>query len=244
MSSLAAILTIAFVHAGAGAASVLRHPWQSRLLSAAAGISVAYVIVDLMPEVVAWQQVLSSSGPMQGLPHQTATIVLAGFIVAFWIETVARRTLTQRRAEAEDESELGTFRANLATAFLMNLMIGYAVAAPSNEPIQPLWLFAGVMALYSVVNDHALAEHHPERYRKRGRWLLVAALFAGWIVGTLSVSTTPHWAFGLLTAYLLGGIMFNVMRHQLPYTERPVDALAFAAAAIVYGGLALSMSIV
>ena len=54
----------------------------------------------------------------------------------------------------------------------------------------------------------------------------------------------PSEALALLIAYLAGGVILNVMRHQLPYTDRTTDALAFGAGAIVFGSLVLFRSII
>ena len=48
-ASLLTVLALAIVHVYAGTVSVLHRRWHSRTLSAAAGISVAYVFLELMP---------------------------------------------------------------------------------------------------------------------------------------------------------------------------------------------------
>lgn len=244
MSSLWTIVALAIVHAAAGTSAALRRRWQARLLAAAAGISIAYVFVDLLPNVARWQQIIGTGGLIPGLAHQTGVFALAGFTVALWVETAARRARTRQYEERASEADVGPFRLNIASAALMNAVIGYTVANPGNEAIQPLWLFALAIALYIAVNDHALAEHHEERYRRHGRWLLVAALLAGWTVGTVPAFEIPSSVLALLVAYLAGGVTLNAMRHQLPYTDRTTDTLAFTAGAIVFGCLVLLRSMV
>jgi hypothetical protein len=244
VSSLWAILALAVVHAAAGTTAALRRRWQSGLLSAAAGISIAYVFVELMPNVARWQQVIGTGGLIRGLEHQTGMFALAGFAVALGVENAARRARTRQYEEGAAEADVGPFHLNIASAALMNAAIGYTMANPGNDAIQPLWLFALAIGLYLAVNDHALAEHHEERYHRHGRWLLVAALIAGWAVGTVPALEISSEALALLIAYLVGGVILNVMRHQLPYTDRTADALAFAVGAIVFGCLTLARSVI
>ena len=198
--------------------------------------------MELLPNVARWQQVIGTGGLIRGLAHQTGVFALAGFTVALWVENAARRARKRRYEEGAAEADVGPFRLTIASAALMNAAIGYTVANPGNEAIQPLWLFALAIGLYFIVNDHALAEHHENRYRRR--WLLAAALLAGWATGTVPALEIPSEALALLIAYLTGGVILNVMRHQLPYTDRTTDALAFGAGAIVFGCLVLLRSII
>jgi len=45
-----------------------------------------------------------------------------------------------------------------------------------------------------------------------------------------------------MLAYIAGGTIMNILRHELPDTDRSSDVFAFAAAAAVYGMLLLSPS--
>jgi len=160
------------------------------------------------------------------------------------VEITARRARVRQYEEGDAEADVGPFRLNMAAAALMNAAIGYTVANPGNEAIRPLWLFALAIGLYLAVNDHALAEHHEERYHRHGRWLLAAALLAGWAVGRVPTLEIPSEVLALLIAYLAGGVILNVMRHQLPYTDRTTDALAFVVGAILFGCLTLARSLI
>ena len=49
-------------------------------------------------------------------------------------------------------------------------------------------------------------------------------------------------ALALALAYIAGGTIMNILRHELPDTDRSGDVVAFATAATVYGALLLSLS--
>ena len=50
-ATLLTVLALAIVHLAAGTTTTLGHRWRPRMLSAASGVSVAYVFLDLMPDL-------------------------------------------------------------------------------------------------------------------------------------------------------------------------------------------------
>jgi hypothetical protein len=243
MTSLWAILGLAIVHAAAGTTAALGLRWQPRVLSAAAGVSVAYVFLDLLPTLADGQQLIDASGFLPGLESHVFILALVGCTVSFWVETEARKSRRRRHnADGADETGDGTFWLGVVSFVFLNAAIGYIVANPGDAAVQPLWLFAIAMGLHFAVNDHALTEHHGARYRTWGRWLLVGGLLGGWSVGMVPALEIPPQALALVLAYISGGVIMNVLRHELPDTDRTADAVAFAAGAAVYGALVLALT--
>jgi hypothetical protein len=71
-----------------------------------------------------------------------------------------------------------------------------------------------------------------------GKWILILSLFAGWLTGSwfeLSAS-----GVALVTAFIGGGVIMNVTRHELP-SENPNSLSAFLVAAGVYSFILLSV---
>ncbi len=243
LASLLTVLALAGVHAGAGTTSALRLRWQHRALSAASGVSVAYIFLDLIPALAEQQDLIDSSGFLPGLERHVFVLALLGLTVAFWAETAARRSLRRRREEGtRDETGDGPYWLGMISFVIFNGAIGYVVASPGDGAVEPLWLFALAMGLHFVVNDHSLAEHHGERYGRSGRWLLVGGLLGGWVVGILPGLEIPPATMALVVAYIAGGTILNILRHELPDTDRTADVAAFAVGAALYGGLVLSLS--
>jgi zinc transporter ZupT len=243
MTSLWVVLALAGVHAAAGLTSVLQLRWQASALSAAAGVSIAYVFLDLMPELAKAQDLIGSLRNLPGLEINVFALALIGVTVAFWVEIAARKS---RRgpgsAGISGETGKGPYRLAIASFVIYNAAIGYTVARPGDEAITSLWLYALAIGLHFIVNDHALAEHHGSRYRTWGRWLLVAALLGGWVVGMVPTLRIPPEMMALVLAYVAGGVILNVFRHELPDTDRTADALAFAASSVAFGSLLLLSS--
>jgi len=243
VASLLTVLALAIVHVCAGTTSALRRQWQPRVLSAASGISVAYVFLDLLPALADRQNLIDRSGFLPDLERHVYIMAVVGLTVAFWVET-ASRSSRRRHRDAGEANQTGnaTFSLSVLSFCIFNGTIGYAVASPGDEAVEPLWMFAIAMGLHFMANDHSLVEHHGERYQRVGRWLLCGGLLAGWIVGTVPRLEVRPEALALVLAYIAGGTIMNILRHELPDTDRSADVASFAAAAAIYGALVLSLS--
>jgi hypothetical protein len=243
LATLLTILALAIVHLVAGTTAALGHHWRPRALSAASGVSVSYVFLDLLPDLAEQQSLIEHTELLPGLDRHVYILALVGLTVSLWVETASRASRRRRRALGEpDETGTATFWLSIVSFMVLNAAIGYAVASPGDLAVEPLWMFALAMGLHFLANDHSLVEHHGGRYQRIGRWLLAAGLITGWLIGTLpAVEIRPN-LLALVLAYIAGGTIMNILRHELPDTDRSSDVLAFAAAATVYGALLLSLS--
>ena len=243
VSSLLVVMALACVHVYAGTVSALHRRWHARTLSAAAGISVAYVFLELMPALAEDQVGLEQDGGLLPLVDRDVYVLaLIGLVVSLWVETAARSSRRrQRRAGKPDVTELGVFWLSVVSFFIFNAATGYAVASPGDQAVEPLWMFALAMGLHTLVNDHSLVEHHGEKYRRIGRWLLVGGLLVGWSIGRAPGIEIPAEVLAPVLAYLAGGLIMNILRHELPDTDRTTDVAAFAIAAAVYAVLLFSL---
>jgi zinc transporter ZupT len=75
-------------------------------------------------------------------------------------------------------------------------------------------------------------------YRQTGRWILAAAVIAGWAIG--SSTELSQAAIAVLFAFLAGGIVLNVLKEELP-EDRESRFWAFAVGAIGYAALLLAL---
>jgi hypothetical protein len=101
-----------------------------------------------------------------------------------------------------------------------------------------LTLFTIVIGMHFLVNDAALRRHHKDDYDRVGRWVLAAAIVLGWIVSRgLSL---PALTVGLMFGLVAGGIVFTVLKEELPGEQEHGNAFwAFVAGAALYSVLLL-----
>jgi hypothetical protein len=235
------ILALCIVHIASGSHIVQQRRWTPSLLSLAAGISVSYVFLDLLPDLVEGQDAIDHAGFLQILDRHVYTFSLLGLVIAFWVEVASRNSRRrQRHAGKADQTTGAVFRLSIASSALENLAIGYAVGNPGDNAVEPLWLFAVALGLHFLVDDHSLSEHHGPPYRQFGRWWLVAGLVVGWFLGIASELHIPDVVLALALAYISGGTILNTLRHELPDADHSPDVFAFSLGAAAYTAILLA----
>lgn len=238
-SSLAAALALALVHLSAGRLRFLDVIPRSRWLSFGSGISVAYVFVHVLPELADSQRHFARAhlGPLGEFERHVYLIAMLGLGVFYGLERLAQRSrAVQRRSGGEDSTSAGVFWLHLASYGVYNAIIGSVLRQRESYSTTSLALFTVAMAAHFVVNDYGLRHAHARRYLRTGRWLLSAAIVAGWLLDTM---TDVHpAALAALFAFLAGGVLLNVLKEELP-AERESAFWAFALGAVGYAVLLL-----
>lgn len=230
IDALIAVIIFALVHVFADTAKRLGVSWHSRLLSVGGGVAIAYVFVDLLPKL-SRNKVAITSPLWELIPYferHVYVMALLGFLLFFIVD----------RSQTIIAKKSTFFWISLSSYALFNFLVGYAVVDKDNPEMQPLILFAFAMALHYFMNDYSLSEAHGEIYNRLGRWILVASLFLGWLTGvTIELSAT---AVALISAFIGGGVIMNVTRHELP--ESKTNSLeAFLSGAGIYTCILLSL---
>ncbi|MFD2248188.1 hypothetical protein [Pontibacter ruber] len=240
--SLWPILAMAIIHFFANKLRFLGGVPRSIWLSAAGGVSVAYVFLHLFPELGEGQEhverVLSRVGSF--LSHHVYLMALIGLVIFYGLErmVVENRYKYQKKKEEEPRHGHGIFWLHIGSFALYNALIGYILYQREEGSVQNMLLFSVAMALHFIVNDFGLQEHHQESYRRVGRWVLVAALVAGWATGF--VVELPETLVVLVMAFVGGGVILNVLKEELP-EERESRYWAFLLGAGLYSVLLLAL---
>ena len=228
-------LGLAVVHLFAGRLWFLDGLPRSRGLSFAGGVSVSYVFVHLFPEVQEAGAAIHKSefGPLALFAeHHVYLVALAGFVIFYGLERLAQ---VGGGREASDPNP-DVFWLHVGSFGAYNALVGYLLIHREEAGLTSLFLFFVAMALHFIVNDHGLREHHGALYRRRGRWLLAAAVLLGTGIG-LTVAV-PEGVLAVLFAFLAGGVVLNVIKEELP-EERESRFPAFAAGTAGYAALLL-----
>lgn len=219
--SLLAAAALALVHLFAGRLRFLEGIPRHRWLSFAGGVSVTYVFLHLLPELARGQQAVSEhhGAVLSVTQRHVYVLALLGFAVYYGLERLASESRRQRRqAEGEDRTHGEVFWIHISSFAVYNVIVGYLLSHGTESTPGALALFAVAMALHFLANDFGLHEHHKEGYRRSGRWALAAAVLLGWGLGAL-------WAvrestIAMLTAFLAGGIVLNVIKEEVPDERR------------------------
>ncbi len=234
LKSFFCVLALVAVHMSAFHIHRVSPTFQARLLSAAGGVSIAYIFIDLLPKFCDGaskvNQALQSVFPY--LERHVYLMGLAGLIFAYTVQKAAANP-------TQDPSlQKRKFWGQVGAYALFNAMIGYSLANKNDPDIQPIILFTIAVGLHYYINDYNLRESNPNLYEAQGRFTISLGLLAGWALGLFW--QVPEAALALVLAFLSGGIMMNVFRHEIP-ADNPSNYSSFVMGAFVYTCILLSL---
>lgn len=192
---------------------------KNYIYSIGGGVAIAYIFIDLLPKLCMGDFLVTAAmrdyAPF--LEKHVYILALCGFILFYLVD----------RAQ---ESPVG-LELSLVSYGFFNFLVGYAIADPFNPEVRPLLLFSIAIGLHLFVNDHSLKEKLGVSYQQRERWILTSALYFGWIVGL--IFELPASAVALVSAFIGGGVVMNVTRHELP-PDSPNSTPLFLGATVFY----------
>jgi hypothetical protein len=215
---------------------------RRRFLSFAAGISVGYTFVHVLPALSKMRDIATQSqaGFRRFFPEYSVYLwTMAGFMVFYGLETMVAgyRRDTDRRAGGGGAAQwqpwvhIGGFA--LYAWLLTYMMVWTGKGALS------LCLFGVAMGMHIFMVASNLSSHHREAYDRRGAFLLALASLAGWASGlTLNI---PEPILVNLVAVVAGGVILNASIAELP-KEKEGRYWSFLAGAAVHSALLLILS--
>lgn len=213
------------------------HP--RRWLSFGAGVSVAYVFVELLPELGEYQERFLAATVRQGFFFAQRHVFLAallGFVLYYGLEHLVSWSRASNAARGDANHPLSVYRLHVAAFAAYSALIGYVlVRGPDRAPLA-LALYTFAMSLHFLGLDHALSREHPRRYQHRGKWLLAAATGTGALVGMLT--SIPDPVLATLMGIIAGGVVVNSMVMELP-KEKEGRFWAFCLGAFFYSVILL-----
>ena len=238
--SFALAAALALVHVVGWRLRLLDRLPRSAWLSFAGGTSVAYVFAHLLPEMAHLQAALMEADP--AIPfvetRHVWLLALAGLLTFYGLERLAERSRETGEDRAEDMTAPGVFWVHVSCYAVYNGLIGYLLEWGEERTATGAVLFALAMALHFLVNDAGLRDDHKERYRRVGRWLLAAAVLAGWGLGLATEATEATVA--ALLGVLGGTIILTVLKEELP-DDRESRFWPFLGGAVAYTALLLAV---
>lgn len=225
MDRLIALVVLAVVPMVAGGVRGIGARWHGWVLSAAGGVAVAYVFVELLPKLAEGQTKVDGSGLLPYLERHVYLFALVGLVAAF---AAQRFTLTHEA----DRAPLA-----IVAPAVGGFLVGYSVVG-DDPAIRPIALFTIALGLHYLIVDHGVASRYPGAYRRVGRYVVAAAVLLGG--GVAAVVTLDTAVLALVLAVIAGGVILETFRHELP-NAGAVNVAVFAASTAAYSALLLAI---
>lgn len=225
--SLIAIIILALLHYVSAKLLKSNFLWHGRFLSFAGGVSVSYVFVELLPKLNIAQKALETS-PLGVLPFfekHVYVLALVGLLFFYAVEQM------NSHSQGLHKSLIPFWISTLAYGSF-NFLVGYAVSDPNDLEVQPLYLFTIAMGLHMFINDHTFYHSHQNAYLQLGRNVIVGMLLLGWMIGL--ATEIPAAAVALVVGFVSGGMIMNVLQHEIPSGHRSHTLKPFVLGAISY----------
>jgi hypothetical protein len=229
--TLAAALVLASIYVFGHRLRTKSH--HRRWVSVAAGVSVAWVFVDLLPEI-SENQAKFSTGPHRGaalFPEQAIYLAaMLGFVLFYALEYIVV-------ASAEEGEPSRVFSSLRVAAFAAySGLIAYLLIHNVWKDASTLLLYTLAMSFHFLLVDHSLFSERYGAYENRLRWILAMTVLAGWFVGILT-SIPDQWMARII-GFVSGGVLMNTVVVELP-EGRGGRFWPFALAAATYSAVLL-----
>jgi len=188
-----------------------------RLVSASAGASVAYIFIDVLPELAAQHGVLTAAAGDAGLlfaEQQVYALALLSFVLFYGLEHLVLADREQRDDTEASPDEARFFPAHLIAFGSYTALIGYLLVERAELGPVTLAIYTLAMAVHFIIVAHALSKRFRRPYARWGRWILAASVIAGWALG--ASARIPDVTFARLFAVLAGGVVITSVQEELP----------------------------
>lgn len=214
---------------------------RRRWISAAAGVSVAYVFVDVLPELSSLNRVLVEAGGGESAlfaEQRIYILVLVAFVVMYGLQHFVVKARGRGPSEAEREGVEPAYLLQLAGFAFYAALIGYLLVERAEDGPVTVATYTAAMAIHFVIVNHSLSEENEESYGRKGRWWVAGSVVAGCLVGlALPLSEV---AFARLFAILAGGVTITSLGAELP-DDRRGRFWPFCAGALAYAALLMAL---
>lgn len=211
-------------------------------VSLAGGVSIAYVFVEFLPELVEAQESFDRSAPAWAVffERHVYVLALAGLVIFYGLEKLASGSRAKnRRSGGLDCTDPGVFWVHVSGYAIYNGLLGYLLQHTIEEWVLCL-LLTIALGLHLAISATNLREHHKGAYDRVGRWILAGALIMGWILG--QVSALGVLALSVVIALVAGVLILTVLNEELP-SERENSFWSFLGGATIFTLLLLSTAI-
>ncbi len=212
---LAAATLIALACIAVAEPRLLGRAWPQAVLSAGAGVGIAYVVVHLLPELAEGAELVQRSTDGK-LPYAEAHVYL--LVLVGIIGTLALHAVVHGRHGLRPHPRLQILQPALSA-----LLVGYLLAVRDDPAVGVLMVFAVAIGLHVAINAHTLTTR---LQAPLSGLVLAGAIVAGFSIGT--AWEAPPVAVAGIVALLAGGVMTRTI-HEVLEEEQHLTALVLGA---------------
>ena len=241
MATTAAVIALIWIvpFAIGGRLRVSGH--RRRWLSAAGGSAIAYVFVDLLPEMQHMQERFLAASAGRAFPfpaYRVYTSALAGFVLFYALEHIAAASRPASRDGRSREERPIVYWVQICGFAVYCGLMSYLLREDAESRALSIVPYGFAMFCHFWIVDHALRKEHGAEYDRSGRWVVAAGIVAGWIVASLDLSS--DLVLPTLMGFIAGGVVLNSVKGELP-EEGEARMVPFVAGAIAYAALLLAI---
>jgi hypothetical protein len=210
---------------------------RKNAVSLGAGASVAYIFIQLLPELENAGAVFRSATSHLALPYQgqyglhLATMI--GFLIFYGLDEM----VSVRQAETSETTEKAigeAFCAHMAGFGSYAWITSYLLVRSLEKGEGSLLIYAIAMGLHFFLCAHSLREDYGDSYDRIGSRLLAGCSLGGWLCGVLL--DLPKSVVVILFGLVAGGVLVNTMIMELPRHQKG-KFIPFLIGAAVYATL-------
>jgi hypothetical protein len=196
-------------------------PWLAHRLpengrsfvSFAGGVAVAYVFLHMLPNLVEYNKpigefLLQSEWLTPFTELLIYIVALLGFLIYYGLDVVAEHFRDKGHS-------VFVYGLHLTMFCVYNFLITYTMSLRAQLSIIATVLFTLAMALHFVLTDRKFSRFYPTQFNYLGRFLLIVALFLGWLC-TVIFDPVNILVAAFMVAFLAGSVLLNVFREELP----------------------------
>ena len=212
-----------------------------RWISFSAGVGIAYVFLELMPELNQARDTFVRTLQARSIVAAHYRVYLAALIgfVFFYvmhslIPLVSRENVQKRLWQLRN----WPFHFYMAGFFFYVWLLTYVRVNAIEEVRGSNWLYTLAMGLHLFLIDYALRREYKDIYLQRGKNVLACAALLGWCAGNFLV--LPVHTIVKLGGFIAGGIMMNTMVMEMPH-EHESRIQYFLLGTVFYSALILTL---
>ena len=170
------------------------------------GFAVGYVFLYLMPKLsyYASHQALQ----VNGYPYLGSTFVFMAMMLGF-----ASYWIIDLRASVKGSTVVNA-KLHAVGFMFYNVLVGYVITRTVSSTILALPLATAAMAFHLAGMNHLIKHWSEQIFHGHLRWAFALAIIVGGAIGvTVNLAS---WAVAVLTAFIGGAILINVVYYELP----------------------------